>query len=393
MTIHFLQNIFEKSINGEWGNEDSGKGEATAVIRTSNFLNSGRLNLDNIVCRDIDKNKNSDKILRTGDIIIEKSGGSPNQPVGRVVYFDVTDQDYFTNNFTSILRVKPGYNSKYIFYLMKYLYDTKKVLKFQNQTTGIINLKLTDYLNKTKVNIETIENQNTIVDILDRLEYQIINRNKQLSELSNLVKSRFNEMFGDIFDTTFPIYRLEELCEFIKDGTHQTPQYTDDRTNGFKFLSSKDVTSGKISWGNIKYITESLHNELYAKISPRRNDILLAKNGTTGIAALVDCDEIFDIYVSLAILRFYDGNNPTYLLYAINSDATKWQFESNLKGVGVPNLHLREIRKTKIPLPPLSLQNEFADFVAQVDKSQLAIQKSLEELETLKKSLMQEYFG
>ena len=218
-------------------------------------------------------------------------------------------------------------------------------------------------------------------------------RKIQSEGLNELVKSRFNEMFGDIFDTTFPIYRLEELCEFIKDGTHQTPQYTDDRTNGFKFLSSKDVTSGKISWDNIKYITESLHNELYAKISPRRNDILLAKNGTTGIAALVDCDEIFDIYVSLAILRFYDGNNPTYLLYAINSDATKWQFESSLKGVGVPNLHLREIRKTKIPLPPLSLQNEFEDFVAKIDKSQLAIQKSLEELETLKKSLMQEYFG
>ena len=67
------------------------------------------------------------------------------------------------------------------------------MLKFQNQTTGIINLKLADYLNKTKVNIEAIENQNTIVDILDRLEYQIINRNKQLSELSNLVKSRYFE--------------------------------------------------------------------------------------------------------------------------------------------------------------------------------------------------------
>ena len=237
------------------------------------------------------------------------------------------------------------------------------------------------------------ESQDNIVNTLNIIKRVIAKRNFQLNELNLLVKSRFNEMFGDIFDTTFPIYRLEELCEFIKDGTHQTPQYTDDRTNGFKFLSSKDVTSGKISWDNIKYITESLHNELYAKISPRRNDILLAKNGTTGIAALVDCDEIFDIYVSLAILRFYDGNNPTYLLYAINSDATKWQFESNLKGVGVPNLHLREIRKTKIPLPPLSLQNEFADFVAQVDKSQLAIQKSLEELETLKKSLMQEYFG
>ena len=76
------------------------------------------------------------------------------------------------------------------------------MLKFQNQTTGIINLKLADYLNKTKVNIEAIENQNTIVDILDRLEYQIINRNKQLSELSNLVKSRFVDL-------------SHEVCEFI----------------------------------------------------------------------------------------------------------------------------------------------------------------------------------
>ena len=277
-------------------------------------------------------------------------------------------------------------------YLYFFLLSIKNRVKNDSRGVAQNNINLT-YLKNIEVPIVENSIQQEICNNLTKINQIITQRNQQLIELSNLVKSRFNEMFGDIFDTTFPIYRLEELCEFIKDGTHQTPQYTDDRTNGFKFLSSKDVTSGKISWENIKYITESLHNELYSKISPRRNDILLAKNGTTGIAALVDCDEIFDIYVSLAILRFYDGNNPTYLLYAINSDATKWQFESKLKGVGVPNLHLREIRKTKIPLPPLSLQNEFADFVAQVDKSQLAIQKSLEELENLKKSLMQEYFG
>ena len=259
--------------------------------------------------------------------------------------------------------------SKYLAYLLLY---NKSKLDF------ISNAPVVPIINKTQFSEfevtfhEDIDVQEKIIQNLENLDNQILKRRHQSKLLSNLVKSRFNEMFGDVFDTTFPIYRLEELCEFIKDGTHQTPQYTDDRTNGFKFLSSKDVTSGKISWDNIKYITESLHNELYSKISPRRNDILLAKNGTTGIAALVDCDEIFDIYVSLAILRFYDGNNPTYLLYAINSDFTKWQFESKIKGVGVPNLHLGEIRKTKIPLPPLALQNEFADFVAQVDKSQFA---------------------
>ena len=280
-------------------------------------------------------------------------------------------------------------NNEYLYYFLKskknYLNILGRGATFKEISKSIVS--------NIDIFLPTYDIQRKKVKVLKKIDKLIDTRKEQLIEFKYLVKSRFNEMFGDIFDTTFPIYRLEELCEFIKDGTHQTPQYTDDRTNGFKFLSSKDVTSGKISWDNIKYITESLHNELYSKISPRRNDILLAKNGTTGIAALVDCDEIFDIYVSLAILRFYDGNNPTYLLYAINSDFTKWQFESKIKGVGVPNLHLGEIRKTKIPLPPLSLQNEFADFVAQVDKSQLAIQKSLEELETLKKSLMQEYFG
>ena len=264
-------------------------------------------------------------------------------------------------------------NNEYLYYFFKsrknYLNILGRGATFKEISKSIVS--------DIEIFLPTYGIQRKQVKVLKKIDKLIYTRKEQLIEFEYLVKSRFNEMFGDIFDTTFPIYRLEELCEFIKDGTHQTPQYTDDRTNGFKFLSSKDVTSGKISWDNIKYITESLHNELYAKISPRRNDILLAKNGTTGIAALVDCDEIFDIYVSLAILRFYDGNNPTYLLYAINSDATKWQFESNLKGVGVPNLHLREIRKTKIPLPPLSLQNEFANFVAQVDKSQFACQMAI----------------
>ena len=390
MTIHFLQNIFEKSINGEWGNEDSGNGEATAVIRTSNFLNSGRLNLDNIVCRDIDKNKNSDKILRTGDIIIEKSGGSPNQPVGRVVYFDVTDQDYFTNNFTSILRVKPGYNSKYIFYLMKYLYDTKKVLKFQNQTTGIINLKLTDYLNKTKVNIETIENQNTIVDILDRLEYQIINRNKQLSELSNLVKSRFNEMFGgnkqfESIDNLFDIIDGDRGKNYPKSDELFDEEYC-------LFLNTKNVTKNGFSFITNQFITET-KDKLLRKGKLERYDIVLTTRGTVGNVAYYDESIKYKhlrINSGMVILRPKKPNlNQKFIIHVLRNN----NYSRVISGSAQPQLPITKLKKILLPLPPLSLQNEFTDFVAQVDKSQLAIQKSLEELETLKKSLMQEYFG
>ena len=370
MTIHFLQNIFEKSINGEWGNEDSGKGESTAVIRTSNFLNSGRLNLDNIVCRDIDKIKYSDKILRTGDIIIEKSGGSPNQPVGRVVYFDVTDQDYFTNNFTSILRVKPGYNSKYIFYLMKYFYDTKKVLKFQNQTTGIINLKLADYLNKTKVNIETIENQNTIVDILDRLEYQIINRNKQLSELSNLVKSRFNEMFGDFYTTLFPKYKIGEKFELSSGSTpsRDNKLYWDSGT--INWVKTTEVINKEITETEEK-ITEFALENTSLKLFPV-NTILIAMYGqgqTRGRSAILKVESTSNQACGAIFPNKID--NPVFIWHQLMLRYS--ELRELGRGGNQPNLNGQLIKNFELIFPPLSLQNEFADFVAQVDKSQFAI--------------------
>ena len=207
-------------------------------------------------------------------------------------------------------------------------------------------------------------------------------------------QSRFIELFGTIHDNKFgyEIKTLQDVCEQIKDGTHQTPTYTDDSVNGYKFLSSKDVTTGRIDWTHLKYIPEELHNELYARIAPKKGDILLAKNGTTGIAAIVDRDEIFDIYVSLALLRPIEINS-VYLWAAINSAETKQQFDSSLKGIGVPNLHVGEIKKARIIVPPIEQQQGFAAFVEQTDKSKLAIQESLAELETLKKALMQKYFG
>ena len=230
--------------------------------------------------------------------------------------------------------------------------------------------------------------------MLDKIDELIALRKEQLAMLGRLVSSRFIELFGTIHDNKFGfnIVTLQDVSAPIKDGTHQTPTYTDDTENGYKFLSSKDVTTGKIDWSHLKYIPEELHQELYARIAPRKGDILLAKNGTTGIAAVVDRDEVFDIYVSLALIRPI-GIHTTYLWAAINAAETKQQFDASLKGIGVPNLHLGEIKKARIILPPMALQEQFAVFVEQTDKSKLAIQQSLDKLELLKKSLMQEYFG
>jgi len=277
-------------------------------------------------------------------------------------------------------------------YLCKFIQSKFDYLNSQSRGATIKGIKI-DVLANLKITQIPLNRQKEVSKTIDKVQKILEDRKKQLQGLDKLVKARFVEMFGLVRNNVYgyKIKMLQDVCEPIKDGTHQTPTYVNDAQHGFKFLSSKDVTSGKINWSKIKYIPSDLHEELYAKIKPKRGDILLAKNGTTGVAAVVETDEIFDIYVSLALLRPIDMNS-IYLWAAVNSADTKHQFDSSLKGIGVPNLHLGEIKKTKIIVPPLELQNQFADFVHQVDKSKAAVQKALDETQLLFDSLMQKYF-
>ncbi|MGD9813579.1 MAG: restriction endonuclease subunit S [Bacilli bacterium] len=278
----------------------------------------------------------------------------------------------------------------YLYYFLElYVEELRK-----QSIGGVIKYIKLGNLTDAIIELPSIEKQKEIVNILDKSRKIVDSKNVILQSYDQLIKSRFVEMFGTLENTKYEVETLMNLSDFITDGTHQTPTYTADSNAGYKFLSSKDVTSGKIDWSNIKYIPEELHKELYNRITPRKNDILLAKNGTTGTAALVDVDEVFDIYVSLAIIRLRENIiNPIYTLHAINSIDTKRQFNASLKGVGVPNLHLGEIRKAKIIVPPIELQNNYAKFVEQVDKLKFVVQQSLDETQKLFDSLMQKYFG
>jgi len=245
-------------------------------------------------------------------------------------------------------------------------------------------------LKELEFDIPTLEQQRESAKILKAANELKESYQALILKTDDLVKSQFIEQFGTWVDSQYDVKTLEELCEPIKDGTHKTPTYTDDKENGYLFLSSKDVTSKYVDWDHPMYIPAKLHEELSKRISPRKGDILLAKNGTTGIAAIVDRDCVFDIYVSLALLRFHPGQNIKFMWAAINMPETKTQFDSSLKGIGVPNLHLGEIKKTKIVVPPIELQNEFAVFLEQSDKSKFELKQAIEGVDVLIKSLIQQ---
>lgn len=255
-------------------------------------------------------------------------------------------------------------------YLQYYLSIELKNIEARTSFVTVKHLSAKE-LNVLTLELHNLEMQSKIAQTIRSIEKLIEAEKKQLNSYDELIKFRFVEMFGILQDNQngYDIVTLEDVCSMIKDGTHQTPRYTEDTNKGYKFLSSKDVMTQKIDWTDIKYIPADLHEKLYATIKPQRNDILMSKNGVNyGVAAVNDTDEIFDIYVSLALLRPIETINPVYLKSVINSSDTKHQFDRSIKGIGVPNLHLGEIKKTRILFPPIELQQQFADFVHQVDK-------------------------
>lgn len=200
-----------------------------------------------------------------------------------------------------------------------------------------------------------------------------------------------------VSDESWEEKTLQDVCSMkITDGTHKTPVYCDSE-KGVKFLSAKDITAEKICWDNIKYIVPELHEELYKRLAPQVDDVLLAKNGTTGVAAIVETDDIFDIYVTLAVLRPEKSIiYPLYLLKVVNSPLCKEQFAQHLTGIGVPNLHLRDIKEVLIPLPTLPEQHEIVRFIddllARERAAQQAAEQALASIDLMKKSILARAF-
>src|SRR5207248_3181818 len=131
---------------GDWGGPATAE-RAIPVLRSTNFRSDGKIDFSDIAFRDVDASRLAKRRITRGDILIEKSGGSTDQPAGRVVYCD-TDFGGTCSNFIELARVKKDFDSKFVFYLLFYLYRKGLVFKYQQQTTGIINFKLDEYKNE-----------------------------------------------------------------------------------------------------------------------------------------------------------------------------------------------------------------------------------------------------
>ena len=324
-----------------------------------------------------------------GDLMVSAVG-----TLGACYVVQPEDRFYFKD--ASVLRFHPKVEICSQFFQYAFQWDglLSAVKKSDGATVGTLTISRAKGIS---VPLPPLEEQQRIVAILDEA-FEGLERAKANAE-ANLASAKelFSAVLTEIFASEGPGWSrktLAELCEKITDGTHQTPKYFDE---GFIFLSSKNVTSGRIDWENIRYIDESQHHAMQKRLSPRVGDVLLAKNGTTGVAAMVDRDVPFDIYVSLALLRAKTEILPEFLLYFTNSTSAKKQFNKRLKGSGVPNLHLKEIREVEMTFPrELKEQQRLVRYFEEQRRKTEALievaESKLHELDALRQSLLAKAF-
>lgn len=392
-----LIDITGKTLSGEWGTDDE-SGDGIPVLRTTNFTNEGVVNYNDVVTRTITKKNIDEKFLRKGDIIIEKSGGSDKFPVGRVIYFDGDENTYLFNNFTGLLRVKDqdAWYPRYVFYSLFANYKRGGTRAFENKTTGLHNLKTDDYVSRYEVAETDKAEQISICDKLDRLYGIIKYREKELQLLDDLIKARFVELFGDPvrndrFWSTLP---LEEACKSIVDCPHSTPSYTSENT-GYMCIRTSIVKKNRILWDEIEYIPEEEFEKRVQRKKPEVGDVVYTREGAIlGIAAIIDreCNVALG-QRSMLLSPDKSKCNSEFLCVAMNCESFLDNALKGVAGSASPHINVGDIMAFKMIMPPIELQNQFADFVKQVDKSKVVVQKSLDETQQLFDSLMQKYFG
>lgn len=183
-----LAQLISKSFPGEWGLEDK-TGNGIKVIRTTNITNDGTLDLTEIVTRNISDTKLQKKLLKKGDILLERSGGTKDNPVGRVAYFNENDT-YVANNFTQALRSIGDIESYYLFHFLFYYYkmNKMKIRSMGNQTTGIQNLNMDDYM-QIAIPIPPREHQELFISIANQAEKSKSELRQAIEKIDRVMKS------------------------------------------------------------------------------------------------------------------------------------------------------------------------------------------------------------
>ena len=359
-------------------------GDGHKWISISDIGNAGKyIDTTKEEITDVGVSKSGIKVVPKGTVIM-----SFKLSIGKTA---ITAEDMYTNEAIMAFINKGKYEID-----TDYLYHMCKGIDwFEGTNKAVLGLTLNKAtMSEKEIEIPPLDVQLQVVAVLDKVDELISLRKEQLAKLDQLVKSQFIELFGD--PASNPMRWKETTigaeCYYIKDGPHKSLPDVGEG-NGYPFISVRNIVNGYIDFSTARYISAQDYLDSIKKCHPQKGDMLYSKGGTTGIAKLIDVDIEFANWVHVAVLKFDNTLNGVFFENMLNSDYCYDQSQRLTKGIANRDLVLSAMAQIKMYKPPIELQERFAAFVEKTNKSKLAIQQSLDKLELLKKSLMQEYFG
>ena len=362
-----------------------------------------RVKLEDVCVRGSSSLKQSDVIDKTGEYPIYGAAGyignvdfyHQDQPyiavvkdgagIGRTSLYPAKSSVIGTMQY---LLPKENVLPEYLCYVVKYMHLEKY---FTGATIPHIYFK--DY-KKEEFNLDILDRQKEIVNILGRIECVISSRQQELQKLDELIKARFVEMFGDVIHNSkdWPIYTFSEITSSRLGKMLDAKKQTGKRR--YPYLANTNVKWFRFELENLNQMdfdeAERVEFEL------KDGDLLVCEGGEIGRCAVWH-NELQPCFFQKALHRVRCDREiilPDYLAWWFRYQCEHNGF-STIAGAKATISHLPgvKLKQLKVATPPLNLQNQFADFVQQVDKSKVAVQKALDETQKLFDSLMQQYFG
>jgi len=283
-------------------------------------------------------------------------------------------------------------NVKYLFYFLDKYLETLR----QQSIGGVIKyIKLGNIAN-AQFPLPELDKQRKITETLDKVSDLIAKRKQQLEKLDLLVKSKFVEMFGNFVHEKdrWNICVVGDVAEIIDpQPSHRTPPISED---GIPYIGINECnyTNKTIDFEKARKVGLNVLEEHIKRYSISDGDFIIGKIGTIGKPFYIPCERNYTLSANTVLIKpIYNKINYKFLFEIFQSEYMNRIIDSEKKSTSQPAFGIQKVRAIKIPLPPIKLQNQFAEFVQQTEQSKILINKSLEKLETLKKALMQEYFG
>lgn len=341
-------------LNGLW----TGKKppfQKVGVIRNTNFTNSGIIDYSDVAYLDVEVRAFEKRKLYPGDIIIERSGGGPKQPVGRVVFFENSEENFSFSNFTSTIRCKDAnkIHPKFLHYCLLEFYFFQNIQRFQAQTTGLRNLDFSKYCETVQVPLLTITEQKKIAKVLDLMQSSILQQQQIINTVQQLKKNLLHKLFTEgvnnepqketeigLIPESWEVAELHTVCDKISVG------YTPVQGGNKKYVGLEHMVGGEISiseYGSESEVKSSKNvfekgQLLYGKLRPYLDKCCIAD---------------FDGVSSTDIIILNGKNNVSneFLVHLLHTKEFIQQAKSTTTGVQHPRTSWNTLKSYKFALP------------------------------------------